>query len=122
MTEEEKEAMNILFHLAHINTYLDLDTKSIHNISNNTIKQWKNASVIVLNLIQKQQEEIEKYKYLYEKALNDLVQADKKTLYKDKMIDEISKNPYNELKVNGILFTGTDIKQYFERKRGVVNE
>ena len=48
-----------------------------------------------LNLIQKQQEEIKK---------------------KDKIIDEISKNPYNELKVNGILFTGTDIKQYFERK------
>ncbi len=45
--------------------------------------------------IQKQQSELEK---------------------KDKMIEEISKNPYNELKVNGILFTGTDIKQYFERK------
>ena len=50
---------------------------------------------IVLNLIQNQQSELEK---------------------KDKMIDEISKNPYNELRVNGILFTGKDIKQYFERK------
>lgn len=32
---------------------------------------------------------------------------------KDIQIDEISKNPYNELRVNGILFSGTDIKQYF---------
>lgn len=35
---------------------------------------------------------------------------------KNKTIEEISKNPYNELKVNGILFTGTDIKQYFEKQ------
>lgn len=38
---------------------------------------------------------------------------------KDKIIgkiNEISKNPYNELRVNGILFCGTDIKQYFERR------
>jgi len=39
--------------------------------------------------MQKQQKEIEKYKYLYEKALSELVQADKKSLDKDKRISNL---------------------------------
>lgn len=88
-----------------------------------------------LNLIQKQQEEIEKLrnknKDLLRKLRNRVKEVKKLTKYslykeefsrlntiieqKNRMIDEISKNPYNELRVNGILFTGTDIKQYFEK-------
>ena len=49
----------------------------------------------VLSLTKEQQEEIEK---------------------KDKIIDKISQNPFNELRVDGIRFCGKDIKQYFERK------
>lgn len=49
----------------------------------------------VLSLIKEQEEEIEK---------------------KDKIIDKISQNPFNELRVDGIRFCGKDIKQYFERK------
>ncbi len=41
---------------------------------------------------------------------------------KNKTIDLISKNPYNELRVNGILFTGTDIKQYFANQAKEVEE
>ncbi len=90
----------------------------------------------VLNLIQKQQEEITKYKYLYEKALSNLVQADKKSLDKDKIIDAILKNyieltiptirkcqnlelksyllqQYNNGKFDNIL---NQTKQYFEKK------
>ena len=34
----------------------------------------------------------------------------------EKIIDKISQNPFNELRVDGIRFCGGDIKQYFERK------
>ena len=33
---------------------------------------------------------------------------------KDKIIDKISQDPFNELRVDGIRFCGGDIKQYFE--------
>ena len=49
----------------------------------------------VLSLIKEQQEEIGK---------------------KDEIIDKISHDPFNELRVDGIRFCGGDIKQYFERK------
>ena len=82
MTEEEKI-------LKYLNTMKVIDFDKLGFVyAKKTIND-------VLDLIKKQQSELEK---------------------KDKMIEEISKNPYNELKVNGILFTGTDIKQYFERK------
>ncbi len=71
MTDEEKKEFNNLIYLLEI-----------HHIETKTLFKMK-------NLIQKQQEELERYKYLYEKALNDLVQADKKSLDKDKIIDEI---------------------------------
>lgn len=83
MSEEEKEAI------------LNLDTLALNGSSLTITEDIQKDIKEALNLIQKQQEEIEK---------------------KDKITDEISKNPYNELKVNGILFTGTDIKQYFESK------
>ena len=50
------------------------------------------------------------------KPIETILNLIKNNKKKDKIIDEISKNPYNELKVNGILFTGTDIKKYFESK------
>ena len=33
--------------------------------------------------------------------------------FADKIIDKISQNPFNELRVKGIRFCGGDIKQYF---------
>ena len=70
----------------------------------------------ILNLIQKQQAETEKYKYLYQKALDNTIQSDRENMRKDNIIDKISQNPFNELRVDGIRFCGTDIKQYFEKK------
>lgn len=55
----------------------------------------KEAIDTVLFLIKEQQEKIEKY---------------------EKIIDKISQDPFNELRVDGIRFCGGDIKQYFERK------
>ena len=62
-----------------------------YELYKNRIKQFST----VLSLIKEQQEEIVKY---------------------EKIIDKISQNPFNELRVDGIRFCGGDIKQYFERK------
>lgn len=52
------------------------------------------ATQVVLSLIKEQQEKLAKY---------------------EKIIDKISQNPFNELRVVGIRFCGGDIKQYFAR-------
>lgn len=68
--------------------------------------------------------EEEKYKKLYEKALSDLVQADKRNIEKDKIIEAMAERIEWLAKSNGILldkehdenFTMENIKQYFENK------
>lgn len=45
----------------------------------------------ILNLIQKQQAVTEKYKYLYQKALDDTIQSDRENMRKDKIIDEMAR-------------------------------
>ena len=42
-----------------------------------------------LNLIEKLQAELEKYKYLYQKALDNTIKADKENIQKDKIIERI---------------------------------
>ena len=59
MLSEEKKAIDNLFHLQHINTYLDLSKESFQ-IDNKTIIKWKESVDIVLNLITKLQKENEK--------------------------------------------------------------
>lgn len=103
MTEKEKKKHYIEIALNAL--------KGICNTQENRILLVWEAEEI-LNLIQKQQEEIKKYKYLYEKTLSELVQADKKSLDKDKTINKlqtlaglalkgrplmISKKAFNEL-------------------------
>ena len=56
LSEEEKKAIDNLFHLQHINTYLDL-SKERFRIENKTIIKWKESTDIVLNLINKLQKE-----------------------------------------------------------------
>lgn len=60
MTKEQEKAIEELYHLAHINTYLDLQVESVVKISREIIEKWKNATNLVLNLVQTQQAEIEK--------------------------------------------------------------
>ena len=72
--------------------------------------------------------EIEKYKYLYQKALDNTIKADRKNIQLKKQIDLMAETirklaislasyegSYNKETIN---FTGNikDIKQYFERK------
>lgn len=58
LSEEEKKAIDNLFNLQHINTYLNLSKESFR-IENKTIIKWKESTDIVLNLITKLQKENE---------------------------------------------------------------
>lgn len=61
LSKEEKKAIDNLFNLQHINTYLDLSKESFR-IENKTIIKWKESIAIVLNLINKLQNANEKLK------------------------------------------------------------
>lgn len=65
----------------------------------------------VLNLLQKQKKEIEKYKKLYQKALNDAVVTAHDNMHKDKIIDELAK-AFKQDDVRSV----EEIKQFYERK------
>lgn len=58
LSEEEEKAIDNLFHLQHINTYLDL-SKERFRIENKTIIKWKESTAIVLNLITRLEKENE---------------------------------------------------------------
>ena len=74
----------------------------------------------VLSLIKAQQEEISKYKTLYERALSDVVKTDTDVVKTDKQIDLMAEIFYKRFKAELLLEYGfeskKEIKQYFERK------
>ena len=115
MTNEQREAID------RLNKF-----KTIEILYGNTfamhIEQLKTLQVdldTVLSLIKEQQEEISKYKTLYERALSDVVKTDKQI---DLMADEIiMTKPINCTKTNEFstkknYMSKEEIKQYFERK------
>ena len=65
----------------------------------------------ILNLIKEQEKEIEKYKKLYQKALDDAVVTAHDNMQKDKIIDELAK-AFKQDDARSV----EEIKQYFERK------
>ena len=93
-------------------------------IYKNTIPKMSNTIDTVLSLIKAQQEEISKYKTLYERALSDVVKTDKQIdlMANSILAREIGKNScqFNETCIK--FEKGRDthckdcIKQYFERK------
>ena len=66
---------------------------------------------LVLDLIQEQEKEIEKYKKLYQKALDDAVVTAHDNMQKDKIIDELAK-AFKQDDVRSV----EEIKQFYERK------
>lgn len=58
ISEEERNAIDDLFHLQHINTYLDL-SKDNFQIKSKTIIDWSKSTETVLNLLQTQNKMIE---------------------------------------------------------------
>ena len=83
MTNEQREAIKICEHYKNILSSCNYEKGP---------ERTGQAIETALSLIKEQQDKIAKY---------------------EKIIDKISQNPFNELRVDGIRFCGEDIKQYF---------
>lgn len=101
MTKEQEEAIKYL--------------KESVLIYKNTIPKMSNTIDTVLSLIKAQQEEISKYKTLYERALSDVVKTDKQI---DLMAEQLAGlTIWNSKKEEPLILTDKeDVKQYFEQK------
>lgn len=116
MTTEQKEAIKYLEHLRDeyrksakerkekgeptgYGTFEDLDKLNALEID------------LVLDLIQEQEKEIEKYKKLYQKALDDAVVTAHDNMQKDKIIDELAK-AFKQDDARSV----EEIKQFYERR------
>lgn len=101
MTKEQEEAIKYL--------------KESVLIYKNTIPKMSNTIDTVLSLIKAQQEEISKYKTLYERALSDVVYADK---IKDLMAEQLAGlTIWNSKKEEPLILKDKEeVKQYFEQK------
>ena len=90
----EKEAKENLFHLIHINTYLDLN-KEEFKIENETLIKWSESIDTVIQALEQKDKEIQKLKEKWNKDTHtlqnqlDLANAD--NIEKDKMIKAMAK-------------------------------
>ena len=127
MTKEEEEAIETMRH------WIDFEKHNRDKI--NKADDLIKIQETVLNMLKEnsaelaeKSAEIEKYKSLYNKALEDLVKADRENIENKKVIDLMAETirklaislasyegSYNKETIN---FTGNikDIKQYFEQK------
>ena len=103
MTTEQKEAIETIQH------WIEYAKQNKDKI--NKADELIGIQETVLNLIQEQEKEIEKYKKLYQKALDDAVVTAHDNMQKDKIIDELAK-AFKQDDVRSV----EEIKQYFERK------
>ena len=103
MTTEQKEAVETMQH------WIEYAKQNKDKI--NKVDELIGIQETVLNLIQEQEKEIEKYKNLYQKALDDAVVTAHDNMQKDKIIDELAK-AFKQDDVRSV----EEIKQYFERK------
>lgn len=69
MTDKKKEAIDTLFHLEHINTYLDLYKNHNVIIESDTILKWKNATQTVLSMLKEKDKELEKKNKIINNAI-----------------------------------------------------
>lgn len=117
MTTEQKEAISIIDKM--IKSYIEADECGL---SNNDFKHEIKAMQTVLNLIQEQEKETEKYKNLYQKALDDAVTTAHDNMQKDKMVNLMSEQLAGltifdiDKEEPLILGDKEEVKQYFERK------
>ena len=103
MTTEQKEAVETMQH------WIEYAKQNKDKI--NKVDKLIGIQETVLSLIQKQEKEIEKYKKLYQKALDDAVVTAHDNMQKDKIIDELAK-AFKQDDARSV----EEIKQYFERK------
>ena len=104
MTNEQREAIKYL--------------KESVLIYKNTIPKMSNTIDTVLSLIKAQQEEISKYKTLYERALSDVVKADKQIYLMADYINKIANDIMKKVKEDDVSHYSLNgaIMLYFKRK------
>ena len=115
MTEEEEKAIENLTKL--------LKQRNEKQVQITTYDLFGNIET-VLNILKEKDKEVENYKTVYNKALADLVKADRKNIENKMQIDLMTERIEWLCKSNGILldkehdenFTQEDIKQYFKQK------
>lgn len=109
MTDEEKKYIDIF-----INKCEKYDESvEVKGVSVGEESRILDTVVKYLKLIEKQQAEIEKYKQLYEKALNDLVISEHDKLKKNRIIDAMA----DKIKEEGIIWDNKqEIIEYFTNK------
>lgn len=118
MTKEQENAITVLYHLAHINTYLDLYSEKEVKLDTKTIKEWKNATTLVLDLIQQlQTENEEKDKQIDEMAkFIEVFELDKE------IAETYCDGTYENCKHKEDIGTCKScIKQYFKKKAQEIN-
>ena len=103
MTKEQKEAIETMQHW--------IEYEKTHKDKINKADELIGIQETVLNLIQEQEKEIEKYKKLYQKALDDAVVTAHDNMQKDKIIDELAK-AFKQDDARSV----EEIKQFYERK------
>lgn len=92
MSDEEKKAIDDLFSLTHINGYINLYDQKKANIYTSDLKRWQNGVKVLLNLFQKQQEEIEMSNKVIDKRNEEKLELASMCLKKDKIIDEMAEH------------------------------
>ena len=108
MTTEQKEAVALVKDFTKMDFNNPMGWTGYYDTE---LKELQQAIETVLNLIQEQEKEIEKYKKLYQKALNDAVVTAHDNMHKDKIIDELAK-AFKQDDVRSV----EEIKQFYERK------
>lgn len=108
MTTEQKEAVALVKDFTKMDFNNPMGWTGYYDTE---LKELQQAIETVLNLIQEQEKEIEQYKKLYQKALDDAVITAHDNMHKDKIIDELAK-AFKQDDVRSV----EEIKQYFERK------
>ena len=94
MTKEQEEAIEKLEHYLKNSVYKKIDSDSSENIWELVNLEIPQAIEIVLNILKQnsaeiaeKSAEIEKYKYLYQKALDNTIEADRENIQLKKQID-----------------------------------
>lgn len=119
MTTEQKEAIDLVKCFTKKNFSNENGWTGYYDTE---LKELQQAIEAVLNLIQEQEKETEKYKNLYQKALDDAVTTAHDNMQKDKMVNLMSEQLAGltifdiDKEEPLILGDKEEVKQYFERK------
>lgn len=108
MTTEQKEAVALVKDFTKMDFNNPMGWTGYYDTE---LKELQQAIETVLNLIQEKDKEIEQYKKLYQKALDDAVITAHDNMHKDKIIDELAK-AFKQDDARSV----EEIKQFFERK------